>query len=203
MSTKMLAKVAVDLTDETLGTVLLGMVEDGEMHISSFGALVRTALGAGSGNVCCGGETVDIAAGDAMIKADLPLSVIDREPFDTLLYGSFNKFSTRSVSALSDALGLTKNGVLALVLNNGDFDVVIHRTSGIKMISTTVGRLTARAESLIYDSFDNFDRRSIGALARITGLTEDVVSNIVADNNDFRVSTGRNTARTFISVRGL
>ncbi len=206
MSKKMLAKVAPDLTDETLGTVVIGMIEDEEMSVSSFGALVRAALGEGSGNVptgCCGGDTVDLAAGDARIKADLPLIAEDRAPFNTLLYGSFNKFFTRSVSALSDVLGLTENGVLALVLSNDDFDVVTSRTGGGKMISTSADVLNDRAESLIYDSFGSFNRRSLASLARITGLTQDAVADIVLANNDFRVSTGSDTARTFVSVRGL
>ena len=206
MSKKMLAKVAGDLTDETLGTVLIGMIEDGEMSISSFGALARTALDTGDSPVaavaaveCCGG----LPAGDAMIKTDLPLSAADRAPFNTKLYASFNKFLTRRVSALSDALGITENGVLALVLGNGDFDVVTSRSTGVKMVSTSAEVLTDRAATLIYDSFGTFNRRSLGALARITGLTEDAVNEIVADNSDFRVSTGRNTSRTFVSVRGL
>ncbi len=209
MSKKMLAKVAPDLTDETLGTVVIGMIEDEEMSVSSFGELVRTALGSGSGNVpteCCGGESlvpVEIAAGDARIKADLPLSNEDRAPFNTLLYGSFNKFLTRSVSALSDVLGLTENGVLALVLTNSDFEVVTSRTGGGKMISTSSDVLGDRAESLIYDSFETFNRRSLGSLARITGLTEDAVAGIVAAHRDFRVSTCRDTSRIFVIVRGL
>jgi hypothetical protein len=209
MSKKMLAKVAPDLTDETLGTVVIGMVEDGEMSISSFGALARTALNADNSPVaavaaveavgCCGG----LPAGDVMIKTDLPLTDFDRAPFEKKLYASFNKYLTRSVSALSDALGLTENGVLALVLGNGDFDTVTSRSTGVKMIGTSEEVLTARAKTLIYDGFETFNRRSLGALARITGLTEDAVAEIVADNSDFRVSTGRDTARTFVSVRGL
>ncbi len=214
MSTKMLTKVAPDLTDEVLGTVVIGMVEDGEMSISSFGAMARVALGASSGNLpvrvadgegaaCCGGEPVGLPAGDTMIKTDLPLSAEDRAPFRVSLYAAFNKYFTRSVSALSDALGLTENGIIALVLNNGDFDVVTSRGTGSKMIKTTADRLEARADTLIYDSFDTFNRRSLGALARITGLTEYAVLNSITGSCDFRVSVGRDTGRTFVSVGGL
>lgn len=214
MSLKMLTKVAPDVSDSVLGTLLVGMLDDGEMSVGSFGSLARVGLGSGSGNVpaeCCGGDAgyapvdlaLDVPAGDAMIKADLPLNHTDRKPFEKLLYASFTKFFVRSVSALSDITGLTENGVLALVLDNNDFEVISNRNTGAKMISTSEEVLGARADKIIYASFETFRRRSLGALARLTGLTEEFVRDIVETNSDFRVSGGRDTDRTFVSVRGL
>lgn len=55
----------------------------------------------------------------------------------------------------------------------------------------------------VYNSFETHRRRSAGALARATGLTSDAVLELVADNEDFRVSQGRNSGTMYVSLRGI
>lgn len=55
----------------------------------------------------------------------------------------------------------------------------------------------------IYNSFGTFRRRSAVALSRSTGLTPDAVIELVSGNDDFRVSVGRDSGNTFISLNGL
>ncbi len=53
----------------------------------------------------------------------------------------------------------------------------------------------------IYGAYDNHRRRSVGALMNITGLPEQAVLALVSGNADFRVSRGRRSGKTFVSVR--
>jgi hypothetical protein len=55
----------------------------------------------------------------------------------------------------------------------------------------------------IYNSFGTYRRRSATALSRATGLTPDAVVELVTGNSDFRVSVGRDSGNTFISLNGL
>lgn len=78
--------------------------------------------------------------------------------------------------------------------------------SGESMKSNVVPENPAARSALmgtIYDSFSTYRRRSTSALARSTGLTPDAVVGLVNDNEDFRVSQGRNSGNTYVSLRGL
>lgn len=55
----------------------------------------------------------------------------------------------------------------------------------------------------IYNSFGTYRRRSATALSRATGLTPEAVIELVTGNNDFRVSQGRESGSTYISLNGL
>jgi hypothetical protein len=52
----------------------------------------------------------------------------------------------------------------------------------------------------IYRAFETYRRRRASALARLTGLTSDAVVELVTGNNDFRVSVGRESGDTYISL---
>lgn len=55
----------------------------------------------------------------------------------------------------------------------------------------------------VYNSFGTYRRRSADALARATGLTPDAVLELVDGNADFRVSQGRDSGTTYVSLNGL
>jgi len=57
------------------------------------------------------------------------------------------------------------------------------------------------ALDVIYGAFDNYRRRTITALVRKTGLPEQAVMSLVQGNGDFRVSRGRRSGKTYISIR--
>jgi len=55
----------------------------------------------------------------------------------------------------------------------------------------------------VYDAFSGgFSRRSLGALARSTGLLESAVLTLLEGNEDFRVSQGQ-SGTTFVSLRAV
>lgn len=70
-----------------------------------------------------------------------------------------------------------------------------------KLPESTVAR-TALLDT-IYNSFSgSHRRRSATALSRATGLTEEAVLELINGNNDFRVSQGRNSGKTYVSLQG-
>lgn len=55
----------------------------------------------------------------------------------------------------------------------------------------------------VYSGFENYRRRSVTALARLTGLTETAVLQLIDGNTDFRVSVGRESGNTFVSLTDI
>ena len=55
----------------------------------------------------------------------------------------------------------------------------------------------------IYGSFGTYRRRKVASLARATGLTSDAVLELLSGNTDFRVSQGRQSGDTYVSLAGL
>ncbi len=55
----------------------------------------------------------------------------------------------------------------------------------------------------VYDSFENFRRRSVDALSLATGLTPTAVLELISGNVDFRTSVGRESGKTYVSFSGL
>ena len=68
--------------------------------------------------------------------------------------------------------------------------------------STLPDNFTAMGELMdnVYDAFTDYRRRSLGALANITGLTPDAVTQLLENNEDFRFSNGSDTGRTYVSL---
>lgn len=57
------------------------------------------------------------------------------------------------------------------------------------------------ALNTIYDAFSGqYRRRSLGALAEATGLSPEDVRRLVEAAGDFRVSTGRETGKVYVSI---
>jgi hypothetical protein len=78
--------------------------------------------------------------------------------------------------------------------------------SGIATKSPTIPESPVARTALldtIYGSFGTYRRRTVSALARSTGLTNDAVLELIEGNTDFRVSTGRNSGDVFISINRL
>lgn len=55
----------------------------------------------------------------------------------------------------------------------------------------------------IYNSFGEYRRRSVRALAQTTGLSQEAVLELLDGNTDFRISIGRDSGEQFVSVRGI
>jgi len=147
MSLRVLAKIADELNNEVLGTVVVGLIEDGELSPAEFGALVRTALVSGVVPAATAvptvlsdliGEAVDSVTTfvPASAVADvapiipetvpapvLPESAAERAALTRTVYDSFTDFRRRSLGALSTATGLSTDAVLALIADNNDFRV--------------------------------------------------------------------------------
>ena len=98
-----------------------------------------------------------------------------------------------------DALGASLRPLL------GNFEPVATEvaTSGNAKSAELPESSVARAALMatIYGSFEKHRRRSTGALSRVTGLTPEAVVMLIDDNTDFRMSTGRNSGKTYVSRR--
>jgi len=79
-------------------------------------------------------------------------------------------------------------------------------TSGIATKSPTVPTDPIAKSAIldtVYNSFGTYRRRSTTALAAATGLTSEAVLTLIEGNADFRVTNGRTSGSTFVSLNGL
>lgn len=101
----------------------------------------------------------------------------------------------------ADALGAALRPLLSTMEPAATATGVESSNKSPELPESPVAR-TALLET-IYGSFDNHRRRSVGALGRATGLTAEAVIELVTGNDDFRVSQGRNSGTTYVSLNGL
>ncbi len=103
------------------------------------------------------------------------------------------------------AVGLVANGAVtkadlgAAIL--GGFQVASGTNAPAATAAPTPAISPREALDRIYGAYDNHRRRSIGALMNITGLPQEAVLSLVSGNGDFRVTRGRRSGKTFVSVR--
>lgn len=111
------------------------------------------------------------------------------------------------------AVGMVKEGVMS----TSDFGGLVRKalTADIATVATVaaaeailvdVAPINASREAFLSNVYSAFEgtrrRRSIKAISLITGFTNRVVLEVLEGNSDFRITEGRETGRTFISVRG-
>lgn len=60
--------------------------------------------------------------------------------------------------------------------------------------------VTNALKESIYGAFGTYRRRTVAALARLTGLTPDAVVTLLRNNEDFRFSQGRDSDNTYVSL---
>lgn len=116
-----------------------------------------------------------------------------------------------AVSALATA-GAVSNVELGAALSGspvGDVNLT-DVVSRVTTVSPPVPHLDDLSDSerdaiirTIYQSFNNYRRRTVSALARETGLNNDDVLRLIEPIGDFRTSMGRTTGTTYVSIRDV
>ncbi len=231
MSLKFLARIEPDVSDEFLGGVVTGMVTAGAVKDGELGFLIREGLR--STYSVSDADSPDADSPDTMTAMDVPLRSYTQNELLQLIYGSYTTYRRRSLFALTQITGLRSSAVLELIEGNSNLRTYTGRDSGEVYVSiceaarrgavvaedatdvpvlmteevgnglpeTSEGRRVTLLA--IYNSYTVHRRRSLGALARITGLRPSALMVLINGNDDFRISTGRDSGEVYVSVRGI
>jgi len=82
-------------------------------------------------------------------------------------------------------------------------------STGVSAADSKAGELpdseVARSALLetIYESFGSHKSRSVPALSRLTGLSQDCVLELIKGNQDFRVRVGKESNTKYVSLKGI